>query len=66
MPPETADFVSAAASLLNIIQVIILPVLGWIVMTLWNVSHKVREIDTRLGFVLKNGGPYNGGSNDGR
>ena len=41
---------------LNVAQVFIFPILAWIALTLWNLSHKVKEIDVRLKYgIIGNG-----------
>ena len=49
------EIAQAFAGLINLLQILVFPVLGWIVAIVWEVSHKVREIDTKLSFILKNG-----------
>lgn len=49
------EMLEAMTALLNLLQVLVFPVLGWIVAIVWSVSHKVREIDTKLSFIVKHG-----------
>ena len=49
------EMAQAFAGLINLLQILVFPVLGWIVAIVWEVSHKVREIDTKLSFIVKNG-----------
>lgn len=49
------EIAQAFAGLINLLQILVFPVLGWIVAIVWEVSHKVREIDTKLSFIVKNG-----------
>ena len=41
---------------LSAAQVFIFPLLAWIALTLWDLSHKVKEIDTRLKYGLTGNG----------
>lgn len=41
---------------LELLQALIVPMFGFVLYTLWRVSHKVTEIDTKLSFVLSEKG----------
>jgi hypothetical protein len=41
---------------LELLQALVVPLSGFVLYTLWRVSHKVTEIDTKLSFVLSRRG----------